>query len=167
MGQLALRRYACNRVRHCTERLRVLSAIAEDFGFGISSITRAFCADVGLLTCLSGMDAVRNLLADRPDINYGALYENAVAQELAAHGRPLFYFKKRNIGELDFLLQNSEQRVVPLEVKSGKGYTRHSALNHALGTPNYGIEEAIVLCNANVKVDGPVSYLPVYMAMLL
>ncbi len=128
---------------------------------------KLFCADVGLLTCLCGMDVVRNLLADRPDINYGALYENAVAQELAAHGRPLFYFKKRNIGELDFLLQSGEQRVIPLEVKSGKGYTRHSALSHALNTPNYGIEEAIVLCNANVKVDGLVSYLPVYMAMFL
>ncbi len=57
--------------------------------------------------------------------------------------------------------------MIPLEVKSGKGYTRHSALNHALNTSNYGIEEAIVLCNANVEADGPVSYLPIYMAMFL
>lgn len=128
---------------------------------------KLFCADVGILTYLCGMDVVRNLLSDRADINYGALYENAVAQELTAHGRSLYYFKKRNIGELDFLLQTGEGRVVPLEVKSGKDYTRHSALNHALNTPNYGIEEAIVLCNANVKTDGPVSYLPIYMAMFL
>ena len=128
---------------------------------------KLFCADVGILTNMCGMDVVRSLLADRSDINYGALYENAVAQEFTAHGKPLFYFKKRNIGELDFLMQTSKGRVLPLEVKSGKDYARHSALSHALNTLNYGIEEAIVLCNANVKIDGPVSYLPIYMTMFL
>ena len=128
---------------------------------------KLFSSDVGLLTYQCGMDVVRGILGDRPDINFGAIYENAVAQELVAHGHSLYYFKARNVGELDFVIQTSEGRVVPVEVKSGKGYKRHSALTHALSTPNYGIEEAIVLCEGNIEVSDQISYLPVYLAMFL
>ena len=128
---------------------------------------KLFSSDVGLLTYQCGMDVVRGILGDRPDINFGAIYENAVAQELAAHGHSLYYFKARNVGELDFVIQTSEGRVIPIEVKSGKGYKRHSALTHALSTPNYGIEEAIVLCEGNIEVSDQISYLPVYLAMFL
>lgn len=128
---------------------------------------KLFSSDVGLLTYQCGMDVVRGILGDRPDINFGAIYENAVAQELEAHGHSLYYFKARNVGELDFVIQASEGRVIPIEVKSGKGYKRHSALTHALSTPNYGIEEAIVLCEGNIEVSDQISYLPVYLAMFL
>ena len=86
---------------------------------------------------------------------------------LVAHGHGLYYFKARNVGELDFVIQTGGGRVVPLEVKSGKGYKRHVALNHALGTVNYGIGEAFVLCEGNIEVNGPVTYLPAYMVMFL
>ncbi len=128
---------------------------------------KLFSSDVGILTYQSGLDVVRGILGGRPDINFGAVYENAVAQELAAHGHGLYYFKNRKVGELDFVLQTSEGRVLPIEVKSGKGYTRHSALKNALNTPNYGIEEALVLCEDNVSSDEAVAYCPVYMAAFL
>lgn len=128
---------------------------------------KLFSCDVGLLTYQCGMDVVRGIVGNRPDINFGAIYENAVAQELAAHGHGLYYFKARNVGELDFVIQMPNGRVAPIEVKSGKGYKRHSALTHALNTANYGIKEAYVLCEGNVEVNGPVIYLPVYMAMFL
>ncbi len=128
---------------------------------------KLFSSDVGLLTYQCGMNVVRGIVGNRPDINFGAIYENAVAQELAAHGHGLYYFKARSIGELDFVIQTAACRVVPLEVKSGKGYKRHSALNNALKTANWGIEEAYVLCEDNVQVDGPITYLPVYMVMFL
>ncbi len=101
-----------------------------------------------------------------PVCKFGALYENAVAQELACHGFGLTYFKNRTIGELDFVVQ-SQCRVVPIEVKSGKGYKRHSALTKALETENYGIERAIVLHEGNVERAGVVCYLPTYMMMCL
>ena len=65
------------------------------------------------------------------------------------------------------VIQTKAGRVVLIEVKSGKGYKRHSALTHALGTANWGIDEANVLCEGNVEVDGPVTYLPAYMVMFL
>ena len=128
---------------------------------------KLFSSDVGLLTYQCGMDVVRDMVGGRPDINFGAIYESVVAQELAAHGHGLYYFKARNIGELDFVIQTKVGRVVPIEVKSGKGYKRHSALTHALETANWGIDEAYVLCEGNVEVDGPVTYLPAYMVMFL
>ena len=127
---------------------------------------KLFLSDVGLLTHLCGMDVVRSLVSDRVDINYGAIYEHFVAQELASHGHDLLYFSNRAQGELDFLIQK-QNRVIPIEVKSGKDYRRHSALDNALKTSNWGIEEAIVLHEGNVKRELGIDYLPAYMAMFL
>ena len=139
---------------------------AQDKRFVISDEIpkfKLFSSDVGILTYQCGLNVVRGVLGNRPDINFGAIYENAVAQELKAHGYQLYYFKKRNIGEIDFVVQTEEGQVIPLEVKSGKGYTKHSALNHVLETKNYGIKEAFVLCESNIKVDRNIIYLPVYL----
>ncbi len=129
---------------------------------------KLFSSDVGILTYQCGMDVVRGLFEDRPDINFGALYENAVAQELRAHGHGLYYYKDRKVGELDFVVQDAARcRAIPVEVKSGKGYRRHSALSNALSTPNWGIQTAYVLYNGNVEVEDSCVYLPVYMAAFL
>jgi predicted AAA+ superfamily ATPase len=127
---------------------------------------KLFSSDVGLLTYQCGIDVVRSLASDRTDINFGAIYENAVAQELACHGFDLAYYKDRKVGELDFVVQ-TRNRVVPIEVKSGKSYKRHSALTKALAMSNWSIERAVVLHEGNVEVAGAVSYLPEYMVMCL
>lgn len=139
-----------------------------------SSFFKLFMSDVGLLTCACGMDVVRDLMNDRIDINYGSIYENYTAQEFAAHGlcHPapdlhLYFFRNRKMGELDFVAESPRGRVVPIEVKSGKSYRRHSALDNVLEVPNYGIEEAIVLHEGNVEVEGRIRYLPLYMTMFL
>ena len=117
---------------------------------------KLFMNDVGLLTYALGMDVVRDIVSDRTDINFGAIYENAVAQELFAHGRAtgnsLFFYKKRNVGEIDFLITRG-CAVVPIEVKSGKNYKRHVALNNLMNTENYGIEQAFVLSEANMQMS--------------
>ena len=129
---------------------------------------KLFSSDVGLLTYQCGMDVVRDISLDRTDINFGAIYENAIAQELTAHGFKPRYYKNRSIGELDFVVQWPYDRVLPIEVKSGKGYKRHSALDNAFKPENnYGIERAIVFHEGNVETDGGVVYLPAYMAFCL
>ena len=139
-----------------------------------SSFFKMFMCDVGLLSHLCGMEVVRDLVCDRSDINYGSIYENFVAQEFMAHGlgspspeRHLYFFRSRKLGELDFVAELPRGRVTPIEVKSGKSYTRHSALSAALEVENYGIREAIVLHEGNVEVRGKVVYLPMYMTMFL
>ncbi len=128
---------------------------------------KLFLCDVGLLTCLCGMQTVRDIAAGRTDIMYGALYENVVAQEFTAHELPLYYFKNENIGEIDFVLPWKEDKVMPVEVKSGKTYKRHSALTKLLTIENYAIDEAIVLYEGNVQQKNNVLYLPVYFAAFL
>jgi predicted AAA+ superfamily ATPase len=129
---------------------------------------KLFASDVGILTYQCGMDVVRDIALTRTDINFGAIYENAVAQELTAHGFAPRYFKNRKIGELDFVVQWPYDRILPIEVKSGKDYKRHSALNNILKPEtNYGISRAVVLHEGNVEVDGKIVYLPIYMVFCL
>lgn len=100
------------------------------------------------------------------DINKGAVYENVVAQELYAHGYPLYYYNSKKNGELDFVIEHTG-KVLPIEVKSGKDYVKHSALGNVMNTAEYGIDEAYVFSNENVKIKGKVTYLPIYMVMFL
>ncbi|MCQ2332704.1 MAG: AAA family ATPase, partial [Paludibacteraceae bacterium] len=53
------------------------------------------------------------------------------------------------------------------EVKSGKNYSIHHALNNILGNEEYSIRKAYVLCNDNVKIVGGITYLPIYMVMFI
>ena len=60
-----------------------------------------------------------------------------------------------------------ENAVVPVEVKSGKAYKTHKALNNFMSVPDYHMEKAYVFSVANVEAEGPVTYLPIYMSYLL
>ena len=106
------------------------------------------------------------LLTNNLNVNYGAIYENVVAQELKAHGFKLYYFNSKKTGELDFVIEYNG-KILPLEVKSGKDYLRPSALNTVLRIENYSIDEAFVLSNFNVSVSDRIIYYPIYMLMFI
>ena len=125
-----------------------------------------FLSDVGLLASMYADGLQIKLLNKEKDINFGAVFENAVAQELRAHGFDLYYFNSKKQGELDFATELNGD-VVPIEVKSGKDYTRHRALDNVLGNEKYGIERAIVFCNENLRQEGKILYCPVYLAGML
>lgn len=131
-----------------------------------SSLFKLFLSDVGMLTTLYGKATKAQLLTDNQDINNGALYENAVAQELKAHGFRLYYYNSKKFGELDFIIEY-RGKVLPIEVKSGKSYQRHSALSNIMNVSNYPMEEAFVLSNYNVEVAGKLVYYPIYMLMFI
>lgn len=131
-----------------------------------SSLFKLFLSDIGMLTTLYGRATKMQLLSDNQDINNGALYENVVAQELKAHGFKLYYYNSKRFGELDFVIEYNG-RVLPIEVKSGKNYQRHSALNNVMEISNYSIDEAFILSNYNVEVKGNLVYLPIYMLMFI
>ena len=130
------------------------------------NLFKLFSNDVGLLAAMY-MDGIqlRILNGDRA-LNIGAVYENAVAQELKAHGVKPNYFNSKKQGELDFVFE-CDGRVVPVEVKSGKDYKRHSALDKVLADGNYKIARAYVLGNDNVSAEGPIVYAPVYASMFI
>ena len=131
-----------------------------------SNVFRLFSSDIGLLTSAYPAATKVELIQKNAEVNNGAHFENAVAQQLTANGFDVYFCKKKNIGELDFVIE-MEGRVVPIEVKSGKDYKRHNALDHFMEVPNYHMEKAYVLSTGNVEADGKVCYLPIYMTYLL
>lgn len=100
-------------------------------------------------------------------MNMGAAFEGFVAQELKAHGFRLRYFTSKKVGELDFVEETLDGEVLAIEVKSGKSFKSHAALDNALATKGYGIDRALVLAECNFHRDGDVLYLPIFMAGLL
>lgn len=131
-----------------------------------TNLFKLFLADVGLLAAMYMNDIQIKILNREKDINFGAVYENVAAQELKTHGFDLYYFNSKKQGELDFLVEQAGS-VLPIEIKSGKDYTKHAALSNVLANPDYAIPEAYVFHNGNVSTAGKVAYLPIYMLMFV
>ncbi len=123
--------------------------------------------DVGLLTDVLYGSNIRAILDDETGINLGSVYESVVAQELVAHGFKLFYYDNRSKGEVDYLIDDYDSlSAVPIEVKSGKDYTVHSALNTFVKNDDYHVKKAYVLSNAReITTNGKITYLPIYDVM--
>lgn len=130
------------------------------------NLFKLFQNDVGLLACQYANGIQLKILNGETNINFGAVYENAVAQELHTHGYDLYYFNSKKLGELDFVVEQ-DGVVMPIEVKSGKDYRSHRALTRCLACPDFHLQQAIVLCNDNLQVEGNVVYAPIYMTMFL
>ena len=131
-----------------------------------TNLFKLFLSDVGLLAAMY-MDGLQIRILNREkDINFGSVYENVAAQELKAHGFTLYYFNSKKQGELDFVIEQCGN-ALPVEIKSGKDYARHAALDHVLANEEYAIPKAFVLHNGNVSVNNKIVYYPVYMLMFL
>lgn len=130
------------------------------------NLFKLFLNDVGLLASSYASDFQLQIITGETNVNFGAIFENFVAQELKAHGYDLRYFNSKSQGELDFLIEH-EGKVIPIEVRSGKDYKRHNALCNVMGNKDYGIGQGIVFSSGNMEQQGKVCYMPVYMVMYL
>ncbi len=133
------------------------------------NLLKLYMNDVGLLTSVLYRDNVLAVLNDEESVNLGSVYECVVATELASNDNRLFYYDNRTRGEVDYLIDDFDSlSVVPIEVKSGKDYKRHSALTRFVSTPDYAIKRGYVLSNSGeVECDGKIVYIPVYYTMFL
>ena len=131
-----------------------------------SNVFRLFSNDTGLLTSAYPAETKLELINKNSEVNNGAHFENAVAQQLTANGLEPYFCKKKNIGELDVLVE-MDGKVVPIEVKSGKAYKAHKSLDNFMKISDYHIEKAYVLSVANMEQEGSVVYLAIYMCYLL
>ncbi|MBQ0078243.1 MAG: ATP-binding protein [Bacteroidales bacterium] len=131
------------------------------------NLLKLYMNDVGLLTNLLYSTNINAVLQDQRSVNLGSVYETVVAQELKAHGFMMNYYDNKQKGEVDFLVDDYQNlTVLPIEVKSGKDYDEHSALDRFLNVKDYGITNAIVLCNEReIRKNGGVTYMPVYYCM--
>lgn len=130
------------------------------------SLFKLFQSDIGLLAAQYSEGISMRIIKGDKDINFGSIYENAVAQELVAHGIAPYYYNNKKRGELDFVIEING-KVLPIEVKSGKNYETHRALANIMDCPSYDLPEAIVFNNENLKVSGKIIYAPIYMIMFI
>ena len=131
------------------------------------NLLKLYLSDVGLLTNLLFGTNVNAVLGDVLSINLGSVYESVVAQELHAHGFQLHYYDNKQRGKVNFHIEQYHSlKVLPIEVKSGKDYNVHSALDRFIATPDYHISRAVVLSNEQkVYDDKGITYMPVYYVM--
>lgn len=130
------------------------------------NLFKLFQNDIGLLACQYAEGIQLRIINEENNINFGSIFENLVAQELHAHGFELYYFNSKKQGELDFMIEKNGH-ALPIEVKYGKDYQRHNALNNVMNDANYDISQAFVFCHDNVSVKGNVYYLPIYLVAFL
>ena len=133
------------------------------------NLLKLYMSDIGLLTGILYHNDVLPIMNDKCGVNLGSVYENVVAQELKAHGFKLYYYYNKKNGEVDFLIDSVDlMSVLPIEVKSGKDYYIHTALNNLLKVDEYKISNGIVFSNeAKVYTNGNVIYMPIYYVMFL
>ena len=133
------------------------------------NLLKLYMSDIGLLTGILYHNDVLPIMNDKCGVNLGSVYENVVAQELKAHGFKLYYYDNKKNGEVDFLIDSVDlMSVLPIEVKSGKDYYIHTALNNLLKVDEYKISNGIVFSNEEkVYNNGNVICMPIYYVMFL
>ena len=138
---------------------------------------RLFLSDTGLFVTLMFKDKdfteneiYEKLLSDKLSVNLGYLYENVVAQCLAANGNELYYHTIMNENskhnyEIDFILAR-KNKIVPLEVKSS-GYKTHKSLDVFTEKFSGRILSRYMIYTKDVCKDKDVFCIPVYMVPFL
>ena len=139
---------------------------------------KCYLGDTGLLVTKSFenksyLDNIlyRDILLDKLNVNEGMIMENFVAQTLRTNGYRLFFYARNddknrdNDMEIDFLI-NRENKLSPIEVKSGE-YNKHSSIDKFKKKYGKRVGERFVLHTKDVRVEGDVTYLPLYMAIML
>lgn len=131
------------------------------------NLLKLYLNDVGILSGIFYRNNITAVMSDMRSINLGSVYETVVAQELKAHGYDLYYYDNKKNGEVDYLIDDADNLSnIPIEVKSGKDYTIHSALDKLLSNDEYNIKRAYVLSNEqNVYTEKGVTYIPIYYVM--
>lgn len=166
----------CNECFSCDDP-NIGLALNEDRAY-----IKCYMGDTGLLVShafeeneIADGDLYRQVLHDNLSINEGMLFENVIAQSLAANGHKLFFYtryseeKHRNDIEIDFIISNNSKtkpKIFPIEVKSGKKYTTKS-LTKFMDIYRERIGKAYVIHTKNLTIQDGITCIPSYMAFLL
>lgn len=117
------------------------------------TLFKLFMSDVGLLASEYSQGIQLKIISGDDKLNYGAIFENYIAQELTACEHDLYYYNNKKRGELDFLIEYDGE-VLPIEVKSGKDYKVHRALSNIMDCGEFNLNRALIFNNSNLKVEG-------------
>ena len=133
------------------------------------NLIKLYMNDVGILSYLLYRNNINAILKQKTGVNLGAVYETVIAQELKAHGHDLFYYDRKKVGEVDFLINDYDDlTVLPLEVKSGKEGYEYKALPKLLQTEGYRINKGYVLSNnREVTIKNGIIHMPIYYILFI
>ena len=127
------------------------------------SLFKLFMGDTGLLCAACMANIQFDILQGNVEINMGSILENVMAQQLRSNGFELYYFDSKKYGEVDFVLRNGMDADI-VEIKSGKDYKKHTALDKVRTVSEWKFGRSVVFCGGNAE-RGDVLYLPWYMVM--
>ena len=133
------------------------------------NLIKLYLNDVGLLTNILYKNNINAILNDQKGVILGAVYETVLAEEVSSHNHQLFYYDRKNVGKVDYLIDDYDNlSILPLEIKSGKDYLNFKALPKLLKEPNYRIQNGYVFSNnQEVKIDEKIIFMPIYYIMFL
>ena len=138
---------------------------------------KLYIADTGLFITLMFIDRpvaenelYAKLLSDKLPANLGYLYENLIAQMIAASGRELYYHTWEKEGsthyyEIDFLISQGA-KISAIEVKSS-GTGKHESLIEFGKKYSKNIKECFLLSQKDTDKEGIIKYVPIYMTSFL
>ncbi|MCH4283639.1 MULTISPECIES: ATP-binding protein [Bacillota] len=130
------------------------------------NLFKLFLNDTGLLCAMSSSNIQYMIISDDLDVNEGSIMENMFATQLVSNGYKIYYYDKKKFGELDFVIE-SENKLQPIEIKSGNNYKKHPALNHVIEMKDDQMKKPIVFCIGNIEETEDLIYIPLYMVMFL
>ena len=133
------------------------------------NLIKLYMNDVGLLTSVLYKNNINAILDDETGVNLGAVYETVVAEELKAHNHELYYYDRKKVGEVDYLIDNYDAlNVLPVEIKSGKDYKNFRALPKIILDPNYRMTKGYVFSNEReIQKEDKIIYYPIYFIMFI
>lgn len=133
------------------------------------NLIKLYMNDIGIFTNILYKYNINAIMEDRTGVNLGAVYETVVAQELKAHGHRLFYYDRRKVGEIDFLIDDYDNlSVLPIEIKSGRDSFEYSALSKVINTKEYNIKKGLIFSNQKeIKTIDNIHYFPIYFIMFI
>jgi len=131
------------------------------------NLLKLYMNDAGLLSNLLFNLNTKPIIDNVRSVNLGSLYETVVASQLKMLGHTLFYYDNKKNGEVDFLIDDYDNlSVLPIEVKSGRDYTVHSAIDRFIRNPDYPVKKGVVLSNdREIKESDNITYYPIYYVM--
>lgn len=128
---------------------------------------KLFMSDVGLLSSFFPSEVRLNLALTNLEkkIDKGGIFEKYISQELTSNNLAPYYYKGKEIGEIDFLVE-ADGIIYALESKSGSDYKIHKSLDKLIHT-NLKNVIPLVLPTSNIEKDGEIVYCPIYMTYFL
>lgn len=128
------------------------------------NLFKLYSNDTGLLIGMIKENVQKELILGDVGVNAGSILENSFASQFLAKGYDIYYYNNKKIGEIDFIV-NHNNKIIPIEIKSGDNYKNHKALTNMINQKKWNIENVIIFSKFNIEKNEKYNYIPWYMIL--